>query len=317
MVDIKSSMIFSGNANKALAKSVAKNLGITLGKASVKTFSDGEISVEIDENVRGQDIYIIQPLCDPVNNNLMELLIMVDALKRSSVDRISVVLPYFGYSRQDRRARSARVPITAKVVANMLTSMGVERLLTIDLHADQIQGFFDIPVDNIYATPLFLADIHKQNYKDTIIVSPDVGGVVRARALAKQLNSDLAIVDKRRPEANVSEVMQIIGDVKGKCCIIVDDICDTAGTLCHAADALKEQAASSVFAYITHPIFSGKADQNISSSSIDGIIVTDTISLSKKIIDTGKIRQITVAQMLAETLRRIDNKESVSSLFIE
>jgi ribose-phosphate pyrophosphokinase len=317
MVDIKSSMIFSGNANKALAKSVAKNLGITLGKASVKTFSDGEISVEIDENVRGQDIYIIQPLCDPVNNNLMELLIMVDALKRSSVDRISVVLPYFGYSRQDRRARSARVPITAKVVANMLTSMGVERLLTIDLHADQIQGFFDIPVDNIYATPLFLADIHKQNYKDTIIVSPDVGGVVRARALAKQLNSDLAIVDKRRPEANVSEVMQIIGDVKGKCCIIVDDICDTAGTLCHAADALKEQAASSVFAYITHPIFSGKADQNISSSSIDGIIVTDTISLSKKIIDTGKIRQITVAEMLAETLRRIDNKESVSSLFIE
>ena len=317
MVDIKSSMIFSGNANKALAKSVAKNLGITLGKASVKTFSDGEISVEIDENVRGQDIYIIQPLCDPVNNNLMELLIMVDALKRSSVDRISVVLPYFGYSRQDRRARSARVPITAKVVANMLTSMGVERLLTIDLHADQIQGFFDIPVDNIYATPLFLADIHKQNYKDTIIVSPDVGGVVRARALAKQLNSDLAIVDKRRPEANVSEVMQIIGDVEGKCCIIVDDICDTAGTLCHAADALKEQGASSVFAYITHPIFSGKADQNISSSSIDGIIVTDTISLSKKIIDTGKIRQITVAEMLAETLRRIDNKESVSSLFIE
>ena len=317
MVDIKSSMIFSGNANKALSKSVAKNLGITLGKASVKTFSDGEISVEIDENVRGQDIYIIQPLCDPVNDNLMELLIMVDALKRSSVDRISVVLPYFGYSRQDRRARSARVPITAKVVANMLTSMGVERLLTIDLHADQIQGFFDIPVDNIYATPLFLADIHKQNYKDTIIVSPDVGGVVRARALAKQLNSDLAIVDKRRPEANVSEVMQIIGDVKGKCCIIVDDICDTAGTLCHAADALKEQGASSVFAYITHPIFSGKADQNISSSSIDGIIVTDTISLSKKIIDTGKIRQITVAEMLAETLRRIDNKESVSSLFIE
>jgi len=317
MVDIKTSMIFSGNANKALAKSVAKNLGITLGKASVKTFSDGEISVEIYENVRGQDIYIIQPLCDPVNNNLMELLIMVDALKRSSVDRISVVLPYFGYSRQDRRARSARVPITAKVVANMLTSMGVERLLTIDLHADQIQGFFDIPVDNIYATPLFLADIHKQNYKDTIIVSPDVGGVVRARALAKQLNSDLAIVDKRRPEANVSEVMQIIGDVEGKCCIIVDDICDTAGTLCHAADALKEQGASSVFAYITHPIFSGKADQNISSSSIDGIIVTDTISLSKKIIDTGKIRQITVAEMLAETLRRIDNKESVSSLFIE
>ena len=256
MVELRTSMIFSGNANKALAKSVAKNLGMTLGKASVKTFSDGEISIEIEENVRGQDVYIIQPLCDPVNNNLMELLIMADALKRSSVERISVVLPYFGYSRQDRRARSARVPITAKVVANMLTSMGVERLLTIDLHADQIQGFFDIPVDNIYATPLFLADIHKQSYEDIIIVSPDVGGVVRARALAKQLNSDLAIVDKRRPEANVSEVMQIIGDVKGKCCIIVDDICDTAGTLCHAADALKDKGASSVYAYITHPIFS-------------------------------------------------------------
>jgi ribose-phosphate pyrophosphokinase len=317
MVDLKTSMIFSGNANKALSKAVAKNLGMTLGKASVKTFSDGEISVEIEENVRGQDVYIIQPLCDPVNNNLMELLIMADALKRSSVERISVVLPYFGYSRQDRRARSARVPITAKVVANMLTSMGVERLLTIDLHADQIQGFFDIPVDNIYATPLFLADIHKQNYEDIIVVSPDVGGVVRARALAKQLNSDLAIVDKRRPEANVSEVMQIIGDVKRKCCIIVDDICDTAGTLCHAADALKEKGASSVYAYITHPIFSGKADQNIVGSTIDGIIVTDTIKLSKKIMDTQKIRQITVAEMLAETLRRIDNKESVSSLFIE
>ena len=317
MVDIKSTMIFSGNANRPLAKLVAKNLGTTLGKASVKTFSDGEISVEIEENVRGQDVYIIQPLCDPVNNNLMELLIMADALKRSSVDRISVVLPYFGYSRQDRRARSARVPITAKVVANMLTGMGVERLLTIDLHADQIQGFFDIPVDNIYATPLFLADIHKQNYDDIIVVSPDVGGVVRARALAKQLNTDLAIVDKRRPEANVSEVMQIIGDIKGKCCVIVDDICDTAGTLCHAADALKDKGASAVYAYITHPIFSGKADQNIIESTIDSIIVTDTIKLSKKIIDTGKIRQITVSEMLAETLRRIDKKESVSSLFVE
>ncbi len=310
-------MIFSGNANKPLAKMVAQNLGMTLGKASVKTFSDGEISVEIEENVRGQDVYIIQPLCDPVNNNLMEVLIMADALKRSSVERISVVLPYFGYSRQDRRARSARVPITAKVVANMLTVMGVERLLTIDLHADQIQGFFDIPVDNVYATPLFLADIHKQNYDNLIVVSPDVGGVVRARALAKQLNCDLAIVDKRRPEANVSEVMQIIGDIKGKCCIIVDDICDTAGTLCHAADALKDEGASSVYAYITHPIFSGKADRNIKESTIDGIIVTDTIKLSKKIADTGKIRQITVSEMLAETLRRIDNKESVSSLFVE
>ncbi len=317
MVDSKSLMIFSGNANRTLAEEVAKNLGISVGKASVKTFSDGEISVEIEENVRGQNVFILQPLCDPVNNNLMELLIMADALKRSSVERISVVLPYFGYSRQDRRVRSARVPITAKVVANMLTSMGVDRLLTIDLHADQIQGFFDIPVDNIYATPLFLADIHKQNYENMIVVSPDVGGVVRARALAKQLNCDLAIVDKRRPEANVSEVMQIIGEIQGKCCIIVDDICDTAGTLCHAADALKEKGASSVYAYITHPIFSGKADENISNSSIDGIIVTDTIPLSQRIEDTGKIRQISVAEMLAETLRRINNKESVSSLFIE
>ena len=317
MVDSKSLMIFSGNANRTLAEEVSKNLGISVGKASVKTFSDGEISVEIEENVRGQNVFILQPLCDPVNNNLMELLIMADALKRSSVERISVVLPYFGYSRQDRRVRSARVPITAKVVANMLTSMGVDRLLTIDLHADQIQGFFDIPVDNIYATPLFLADIHKQNYENMIVVSPDVGGVVRARALAKQLNCDLAIVDKRRPEANVSEVMQIIGEIQGKCCIIVDDICDTAGTLCHAADALKEKGASSVYAYITHPIFSGKADENISNSSIDGIIVTDTIPLSQRIEDTGKIRQISVAEMLAETLRRINNKESVSSLFIE
>ena len=317
MVDSKSLMIFSGNANRTLAEEVSKNLGISVGKASVKTFSDGEISVEIEENVRGQNVFILQPLCDPVNNNLMELLIMADALKRSSVERISVVLPYFGYSRQDRRVRSARVPITAKVVANMLTSMGVDRLLTIDLHADQIQGFFDIPVDNIYATLFFLADIHKQNYENMIVVSPDVGGVVRARALAKQLNCDLAIVDKRRPEANVSEVMQIIGEIQGKCCIIVDDICDTAGTLCHAADALKEKGASSVYAYITHPIFSGKADENISNSSIDGIIVTDTIPLSQRIEDTGKIRQISVAEMLAETLRRINNKESVSSLFIE
>ena len=310
-------MIFSGNSNRKLAEEVARNLGISIGKASVKTFSDGEISVEIEENVRGQNVFIIQPLCDPVNNNLMELLIMADALKRSSVERISVVLPYFGYSRQDRRVRSARVPITAKVVANMLTSMGVDRLLTIDLHADQIQGFFDIPVDNVYATPLFLADIHKQNYENMIVVSPDVGGVVRARALAKQLNCDLAIVDKRRPEANVSEVMQIIGEIEDKCCIIVDDICDTAGTLCHAADALKDKGASSVYAYITHPIFSGKADKNIANSTIDGIIVTDTIPLSSKIEKIDKIRQISVAEMLAETLRRINNKESVSSLFIE
>ena len=317
MKNDKPLMIFSGNSNKQLAIDVASHLKLSVGKASVSTFSDGEVSVEIQENVRGQDIFIIQPTCQPTNNHLMELMIMTDALRRSSVERITAVVPYFGYSRQDRRVRSARVPITAKVVANMIESVDIDRLLTIDMHADQIQGFFDIPVDNIYATPLFLADIHKQSYEDIIVVSPDVGGVVRARALAKQLNSDLAIVDKRRPEANVSEVMQIIGDVKGKCCIIVDDICDTAGTLCHAADALKDKGASSVYAYITHPIFSGKADQNIISSTIDGIIVADTIKLSKKIIDTQKIRQITVAEMLAETLRRIDNKESVSSLFIE
>ena len=310
-------MIFSGNANKSLANLVAKNLGITLGKASVKTFSDGEISVEIEENVRGQDVYIIQSLCDPVNNNLMELLIMADALKRSSVERISVVLPYFGYSRQDRRARSARVPITAKVVANMLIGMGVKRLLTIDLHADQIQGFFDIPVDNIYATPLFLADIHKQNYKDIIVVSPDVGGVVRARALAKQLNTDLAIVDKRRPEANVSEVMQIIGDVKGMTCIIVDDIVDTAGTLCHAAKALKDEGAKKVVAYITHPVLSGKAYENIEGSELDEIVVTDTIPLQERADKIRKIRQISVSEMLAETIRRIHSKESVSTLFMD
>ena len=309
--------LLTGNSNKSLSQKISKHLKTKLVHSSIRRFADGEIYIEINENIRGNSIFLIQSISSPANDNLMELLIMADALKRSSVERISVVLPYFGYSRQDRRARSARVPITAKVVANMLTSMGVERLLTIDLHADQIQGFFDIPVDNIYATPLFLADIHKQNYDDIIVVSPDVGGVVRARALAKQLNTDLAIVDKRRPEANVSEVMQIIGDINGKCCIIVDDICDTAGTLCHAADALKDEGASAVYAYITHPIFSGKADQNIKESSIDGIIVTDTIKLDKKIIDTQKIRQITVSEMLAETLRRIDNKESVSSLFVE
>ena len=310
-------MIFSGNSNRRLAEDVANYLNISVGKASVTTFSDGEISVEIQENVRGQDIFIIQPTCQPTNDHLMELMIMSDALRRSSVDRITAVIPYFGYSRQDRRVRSARVPISAKVVANMIASMDIDRLLTIDLHADQIQGFFDIPVDNIYATPLFVADIYKQKYDKPIVVSPDVGGVVRARALAKQLNCDLAIVDKRRQEANISEVMQIIGDVSGKTCIIVDDIVDTAGTLCNAAAALKEQGAQAVFSYITHPIFSGKACQNIDNSKLDGIIVTDTIPLNEKTAKVSKIRQITVSEMLAETIRRIHNKESVSTLFMD
>ena len=310
-------MIFSGNSNRRLAEDVANYLNISVGKASVTTFSDGEISVEIQENVRGQDIFIIQPTCQPTNDHLMELMIMSDALRRSSVDRITAVIPYFGYSRQDRRVRSARVPISAKVVANMIASMDIDRLLTIDLHADQIQGFFDIPVDNIYATPLFVADIYKQKYDEPVVVSPDVGGVVRARALAKQLNCDLAIVDKRRQEANVSEVMQIIGDVESKTCIIVDDIVDTAGTLCNAAAALKEKGAKAVFSYITHPIFSGKACQNIDNSKLDGIIVTDTIPLNEKTAKSNKIRQITVSEMLAETIRRIHNKESVSTLFMD
>ena len=310
-------MIFSGNSNMKLATDVAAHLNQSIGKASVTTFSDGEISVEIQENVRGQDIFIIQPTCSPTNNNLMELMIMTDALRRSSVDRITAVIPYFGYSRQDRRVRSARVPITAKVVANMIASMDIDRLLTIDLHSDQIQGFFDIPVDNIYATPLLVADIYKQKHPDMIVVSPDIGGVVRARALAKQLHCDLAIVDKRRPEANVSEVMQIIGDVKGATCIIVDDIVDTAGTLCQAAKALKDVGAKKVVAYITHPVLSGKAYENIKKSMLDEIVVTDTIPLHEKAGKITNIRQISVSEMLAETIRRIHNRESVSTLFMD
>ena len=310
-------MIFSGNSNMKLATDVAAHLNQSIGKASVTTFSDGEISVEIQENVRGQDIFIIQPTCSPTNNNLMELMIMSDALRRSSVDMITAVIPYFGYSRQDRRVRSARVPITAKVVANMIASMDIDRLLTIDLHSDQIQGFFDIPVDNIYATPLLVADIYKQKHPNMIVVSPDIGGVVRARALAKQLHCDLAIVDKRRPEANVSEVMQIIGDVKGTTCIIVDDIVDTAGTLCQAAKALKDVGAKKVVAYITHPVLSGKAYENIKKSMLDEIVVTDTIPLHEKASKITNIRQISVSEMLAETIRRIHNRESVSTLFMD
>lgn len=317
MKDEKSLMVFAGNSNPKLASDVAKNLNLSVGKAAVGTFSDGEISVEIQENVRGQDVFIIQPTCNPTNKHLMELMVMTDALRRSSVDRITAVLPYFGYSRQDRRVRSARVPITAKVVANMITGMGIDRLLTIDLHADQIQGFFDIPVDNIYATPLLVADIYKQKFPNIIVVSPDVGGVVRARALAKQINSDLAIVDKRRTDQNVSEVIQIIGNVEGMTCLIVDDIVDTAGTLCHAATALKEKGAKKVVAYITHPVLSGKANENITKSELDEIIVTDTIPLQESTKKIKKIRQISVSEMLAETIRRIHQKESVSSLFME
>ena len=317
MKDEKSLMVFAGNSNPKLASDVAKNLNLSVGKAAVGTFSDGEISVEIQENVRGQDVFIIQPTCNPTNKHLMELMVMTDALRRSSVDRITAVLPYFGYSRQDRRVRSARVPITAKVVANMITGMGIDRLLTIDLHADQIQGFFDIPVDNIYATPLLVADIYKQKFPNIIVVSPDVGGVVRARALAKQINSDLAIVDKRRTDQNVSEVIQIIGNVEGMTCLIVDDIVDTAGTLCHAATALKEKGAKKVVAYITHPVLSGKANENITKSELDEIIVTDTIPLQETTKKIKKIRQISVSEMLAETIRRIHQKESVSSLFME
>ena len=317
MKNDESLMIFSGTSNPQLAADVAKHLSLSVGKATVGTFSDGEISVEIQENVRGQDIFIIQPTCHPTNKNLMELMVIADALRRSSVDRITAVLPYFGYSRQDRRGRSARVPITAKVVANMITSMGIDRLLTIDLHADQIQGFFDIPVENIYATPLLVADIYKQKYSNMIVISPDVGGVVRARALAKQLNSDLAIVDKRRTDQNVSEVIQIIGNVENMTCVIIDDIVDTAGTLCHAAQALKEKGAKKVVAYITHPVLSGKANENIKKSELDEIIVTDTIPLQDSTRKIKKIRQISVSDILAETIRRIHQKESVSSLFMD
>ncbi len=314
----KSLMLFTGNANPRLAKKIAKGLNIPLGRAHVSRFSDGEISVELLDNVRGQDVFIIQPTCSPANRHIMELIIMVDALKRSSASRVTAVIPYFGYSRQDRRVRSQRVPIAAKVVANMLTSVGVDRVLTVDLHADQIQGFFDIPVDNVYASPLLQGDIYRQKYSDMVVVSPDVGGVVRARAIAKRLGDiDLAIIDKRRPKANVSEVMNIIGEVEGKVCILVDDLVDTAGTLCHAADALKEHGATKVVAYASHPVLSGPAIDNIRNSQLDELVVTDTIPLSEDAQNCKKIRQLTVSGMLAETIRRIHNEESVSSLYMD
>jgi ribose-phosphate pyrophosphokinase len=310
-------MVFSGNANPTLAQKVAKQLNVHLGKASVSKFSDGEIMVELLENVRGRDVFVLQSTCAPTNDHLMELMIMVDALRRSSAARITAAIPYFGYARQDRRPRSARVAISAKVVANMLTVAGVNRVLTMDLHADQIQGFFDIPVDNVYATPILLGDLWKHGYKDLVVVSPDVGGVVRARAIAKRLESDLAIIDKRRPRPNVATVMNIIGDVEGRTCVIMDDMVDTANTLCEAARALKERGADRVLAYCTHPVLSGPAISRIEASVIDELVVTDTIPLSPEAAACRKIRQISVAELLAETMRRICEDSSVSSLFVE
>jgi len=310
-------MVFTGNANPELARAITRHLDIPLGQASVSSFSDGEISVEIRENVRGKDIFIIQPTCKPTNDNLMELMVMIDAMKRASAYRITAVIPYYGYARQDRRVRSQRVPITAKVVANMLTSVGVDRVLTVDLHADQIQGFFDRPVDNVYASPILMGDIWKQKYPEMIVVSPDVGGVVRARAVAKQLGAELAIIDKRRPKPNMAKVMNIIGDVEGKTCIIVDDMVDTAGTLCQAAGALKEHGAQAVYAYCTHPVLSGKAIDNLNDSVINQLIVTDTIPLSPEAKACERIRVVSVAWMLAETIRRIHFEESVSSLYMD
>jgi ribose-phosphate pyrophosphokinase len=313
-----SMMVFSGNANRALSEGIVRKLNMRLGMATVGRFSDGEVAVEIEENVRGKDVFIIQPTCSPTNENLMELLVMIDALKRASASRITAVMPYYGYSRQDRRSRSARVPISAKLVAKMIEQAGASRVLTVDLHADQIQGFFDIPVDNVYSSPILLGDVWRQKYKDLIVVSPDVGGVVRARALAKRLDdADLAIIDKRRPKANVSEIMHIIGDVEGRTCVMVDDMVDTAGTLCHAAGALKKHGAIKVVAYCTHAVLSGAAMKNLNSSQLDELVVTDTIPLSQGSVDSGKIRQLSVAEMLAETIRRIAVDESVSSLYVD
>ena len=311
-------MVFSGNANRPLAENVANYLNMPLGKAVVGRFSDGEVMVEIMENVRGKDVFIVQPTSAPTDANLMELLVMVDAMRRASAYRVTAVIPYLGYSRQDRRARSARVPITAKVVANMIESVGTDRLVTVDLHADQIQGFFDIPVDNVYASPVLLGDVWKHKYPNLIVVSPDVGGVVRARAVAKHLDdADLAIIDKRRPRPNEAKVMNVIGDVEGRVCILVDDMVDTAGTLCHAARALKEHGAVKVVAYSTHAILSGPAVDNIMGSDLDEIVVTDTVPLRPEAAACPRIRQLSIAAMLAETMHRISREESVSSLFMD
>lgn len=308
-------MVFTGNANPELAKLVVERLDIPMGEMSVGKFSDGEITVEINENVRGKDAFIIQPTCTPTNDNLMELLLMADGLRRASAARITAVVPYFGYARQDRRPRSARVPISARAVADMMVGAGIDRVLTVDLHADQIQGFFSVPVDNVYGSPILLDDIARQKYEDLVVVSPDVGGVVRARAIAKQLNVDLAIIDKRRPEANVAEVMNIIGDVEGRTCVLVDDMVDTAGTLCHAATALKEHGAKAVVAYCTHPVLSGPAIDRLKSSSLDELVVSDTIPLSVPAQQSGRVRQLTIAGLLAESIRRVNNEESISAMF--
>ncbi len=313
-----SMMVFAGNANPQLAHDIVARLNMPLGKALVGKFSDGEVMAEVMENVRGRDVFIVQSTCEPTNDNLMELLVMVDAMRRSSAARVTAVVPYFGYARQDRRPRSARVPITAKLVADMVGVAGTDRVLTVDLHADQIQGFFDIPVDNVYASPILLGDIWRQKYPDLMVVSPDVGGVVRARALAKRLDdADLAIIDKRRPRPNEAKVMNIIGDVEGRTCVIVDDLVDTAGTLCQAAGALKEKGAARVVAYCTHPVLSGPAVENISASKLDELVVTDTIPLLPAARECKQIRQLSIAELLAETMRRISNEESVSSLFVD
>ncbi len=310
-------MVFTGNANPKLAQAVAHQINIPLGKAQVSRFSDGEVMVELFENVRGKDVFILQPTCAPTNDNLMEILIMADALKRASAGRITAAIPYFGYARQDRRPRSARVAISAKVIANMLQVVGINRVLVMDLHADQIQGFFDIPVDNIYASPILLGDLWKHNYDNLVVVSPDVGGVVRARALAKRMEADLAIIDKRRPRANVAEVMHIIGEVEGRNCVIMDDMVDTANTLCQAAQALRDSGALRVMAYATHPVLSGKAIERLNGSVIDELVVTDSIPLSAEAAACRKIRQLSCAALLGETISRIAREDSVSSLFIE
>jgi ribose-phosphate pyrophosphokinase len=318
MMDRPTMAVFTGNANPQLAHEISRHLMVPVGRAHVGRFSDGEVMVELMENVRGRDVFIVQPTSPPANDHLMELLVMADACRRASAARITAVVPYFGYARQDRRPRATRVPITAKLVANMIAGAGVDRLLTVDLHADQIQGFFDIPVDNVYASPVLLGDVWKQKYDELVVVSPDVGGVVRARALAKRLDdADLAIIDKRRPRANESEVMNIIGEVEGKTCVMVDDLVDTAGTLCHAAAALKNEGAARVVAYITHAVLSGPAVDRIASSGLDELVVTDTIPLQDAARNCTRIRQLTVSGLLAETMRRIRDEESVSSLYID
>ncbi len=315
---LANTMLFTGNANPELAIKIASYLSLPMGKINVGRFSDGEIFVEIDENVRGRDAFIIQSLCSPTNDNLMELIIIADALKRASCERVTAVIPYMGYARQDRRSRSSRVPITAKVVANMIASAGIDRILTVDLHADQIQGFFDMPLDNVYASPVLLGDIWKHSYPNQIVVSPDVGGVVRARALAKRLeDADLAIIDKRRPNPNESEIMNIIGEVDGRECVIIDDLVDTAGTLCNAAGALKDRGAKMVVAYCTHAVLSGKAISNITNSRLDELVVTDTIPLTDAAMECSQIRQLSIAEMMAESMRRISAGESLSSMFVD